>query len=131
MKTRGNVLSDIAKADIGKDIEKKTTELNRLSEDAQKEMEDMRASLLQPISELAQRIVQVYASEKGLTVVVDTSNPQTNLIYVNPKSDITEDVIKRVDAEIAAAAKAAPAPAAAPRPPAAAAPKPAAPPAGK
>jgi len=112
LKSRGTVLSDAAKADITRDIDKKTTELNRLTEDAQKEMEDLRTKLLQPISERAQRVLQAYAAEKGYTVVIDTSNPQTNIIYVNPKTDITQDVIKRIDSEPAAAS----APAAAPTP---------------
>ena len=116
LKTRGNVLSDAAKADLTRDIDKKTTELNRLTEDAQKEMEDLRSTLLQPITENAQRVLQAYATEKGYTIVIDVSNPQTNVVYVNMKSDITDDVIKRVDSTPAAAAPpAAPAAPAAPK----------------
>jgi outer membrane protein len=110
LKSRGNVLSDAAKADITRDIDKKTTDLNRLTEDAQKEMEDLRTKLLQPISETAQRILQAYAAEKGYTVIIDISNPQTNVVFFNPKSDITQDVIKRIDSEPAAAATPATAP---------------------
>ncbi len=114
LKSRGNVLSDAAKADIARDIDKKTTDLNRLTEDAQKEMENLRTNLLGPISENAQRIMQQYAAEKGYTVVIDVSNPQTNVVYVNPKTDITQDVIKLIDSQPAATPAAGPAPSAAP-----------------
>jgi outer membrane protein len=120
LKSRGNVLSEAAKADITRDIDKKTTDLNRLTEDAQKEMEELRTNLLGPISENAQRVLQQYAAEKGYTVVIDVSNPQTNIVYVNTKSDITQDVIKLIDSQPAPAAAA---PAAAPSTTPATAPK--------
>jgi outer membrane protein len=115
LKTQASILSDSAKADITRDADRKTTELNRLSEDAQKQMEDLRAQLLQPISEIAQRVLQGYATEKGYTVIVDVSNPQSNIIHVNEKADITDDVIKRIDSQPTTAAPAA-APTAAPKP---------------
>jgi outer membrane protein len=109
LRTQGNVLSDAVKAEITRDVDRKTTELNRLSEDAQKDMEQMRADLLQPISVTAQRVLQAYAAEKGYTLIVDTSNPQGGIVYVNEKADITDDLIKRMDAETPAATAPAPA----------------------
>ena len=104
LRTQGNVLSDAAKAEITRDIDRKTTELNRLSEDAQKQMEDLRTQLLQPISQLAQQVLQTYAAEKGYTVVIDVSSPETSIIYVNEKALITDDVIKQIDSLPAAPA---------------------------
>jgi len=104
LRTQGNVLSDAAKAEITRDIDRKTTELNRLSEDAQKQMEELRAELLQPISEVAERVLQTYAVEQGYTIVIDVSNPQTSVIHVNEKADITDDVIKQIDSMAAAPA---------------------------
>lgn len=112
LRTQANILSETAKADLTRDIDRKTTELNRLSEDAQKQMEDLRAQLLSPVSATAQQVLQKYAADQGYTVVVDVSNPETNVIYVNPKADITEAVIKQIDAASPVAA------APAPRPPA-------------
>src|SRR5262249_31326764 len=49
-------LSDAAKAELQRDIDRRTTELQRLNEDAQKEMQSMRDQLLRPISDKAAAI---------------------------------------------------------------------------
>jgi len=121
LRTQDRVLSDAAKADVQKDIDRRQTELTRLNEDAQKELDGMRDELLRPVAEIASRILQVLAAERGYTLVVDVSNPQTNVIYVNKDVDITADLSKRIDTELAKQPLQATPPAStAPRPPAAA-----------
>src|SRR6267142_2469013 len=106
---------------VEKDIDRRQTELTRLNEDAQKELNGMRDQLLRPVAEIASRILQVLAVERGYTLVVDVSNPQTNVIYVNKDVDITADLSKRIDTELAKQPlQATPPASAAPRPPAAA-----------
>jgi outer membrane protein len=92
-------LSDAAKAEIQKDIDKKTTELQRLNEDAQKELEAMRDELLRPIAQKATALLNAMAEQQGYTMVIDVSNPQSNVVFVNPKFEVTEELIKRIDAE--------------------------------
>ena len=96
-------LSDAAKADLQKDIDKKTTELQRLNEDAQKELGTMRDELLRPIAQRATALLNAMAEQQGYTMVIDVSNPQSNVVFVNQKYDITEELIKRIDAEAAKA----------------------------
>ena len=103
-------LSDTAKVDLQKDIERKTTELKRINEDAQKDLQMLRDELLRPIAERATALLNVMADEQGYTVVIDISNPENSVLWVNPKNDISPELIKRLDAQ-------------APQPPAAAAPK--------
>lgn len=100
-------LSDTAKAELQRDIDRKTTELQRIGEDAQKEMQAIRDELLRPIAERATRLLNTMAVEQGYTLVVDVSNPENNVIWANPKNDVTADLIKRVDAETASATPAA------------------------
>src|SRR5262249_43565241 len=68
-------LNDAAKADIQKDIDRRTTDLQRLNQDAQKELQGMRDELLRPIAERATALLNAMAVEKGYTLVVDVSNP--------------------------------------------------------
>jgi outer membrane protein len=91
-------LSDSAKNDIQRDIDRRTTELQRLSEDAQKEMQALRDDLLRPIAERATQILNAMAVEQGYTLVVDASNPENNIVFVNPKNEITAELVKRIDA---------------------------------
>jgi len=103
-------LSETAKVDLQKDIDRKTTELKRINEDAQKELQTLRDELLRPIAERATGLLNAMADEQGYTVVIDISNPENSVLWVNPRNDITADLIKGIDAQ-------------APKPPAPAAPK--------
>jgi outer membrane protein len=121
-------LSESAKGDLAKQIDKLNTELQRMNDDAQKELGELQQQLFRPIAEKAQEAVKAYSTESGFAVVFDTSSQASSIIYVQEISDITTEIIRRMDA---AAAKAPAAPAATtPRPsaPATTTPKPTPPP---
>jgi Skp family chaperone for outer membrane proteins len=128
LQTQERTLSETAKANLQKDIDRRTTEMQRFNEDAQKEMQSMRDELLRPIAEKASGLLNQLAAEKGYTLVVDVSNPQNNVVWFNPQNDLTAELTKRIDASTPKTSEAAPAPNPAnARPPAPAAPRPAAP----
>jgi outer membrane protein len=91
-------LSDAAKAEIQRDIDRRTTELQRRNEDAQKELQVLRDELLRPIAERASAILNAMAVEQGYTLVIDLSNQENNVLWFNEKNDITAELIKRIDA---------------------------------
>jgi len=130
LQTQERTLSDTAKANLQKDIDRRTTELQRFNEDSQKELQSLRDELLRPIAERASAILNAIAAEQGYTVIIDVSNPQNNVVWFNPKNDITEELTRRIDAQTPKTSEAAPRPAPSPaRPatPAPPAPRPAAP----
>jgi Skp family chaperone for outer membrane proteins len=92
-------LSDSAKAELQRDIDRRTTELKRVNEDAEKELQALRDELLRPIAERATRLLQAMAVEQGYTLVIDVSNPDNNVLWANPKNIITAELIKRIDAD--------------------------------
>jgi len=48
--------------------------------------------------------LNAYAKENNYTVIIDTSNPQNgSVVFVNDKAEITDEIIKRIDAEMAKA----------------------------
>src|SRR5213593_4420134 len=98
LQTQGPALSETAKANLQKDIDRHTTELQRFNEDAQKELQSVRDELLRPIAERASAILNALAAEQGYTLIVDISNPQSNIVWFNPKNDITEELTRRIDA---------------------------------
>jgi len=91
-------LSDAVKGDLQKDIDRRTKELQRLNEDAQKELQALRNDLLRPIAERATSILNAMAAEQNYTLVVDVSNQEGNVLWANPKNDVTAELIKRIDA---------------------------------
>jgi len=130
LQTGARTLSDATKADLQRDIDRRNTELQRMSEDAQKELGTLRDEMLRPIAERATAILNAMASEQGYTVVIDTSNPENNVLWVNPRNDITAELIKRIDAATPKQTAAPPPATGTPRPAASAAtaPKPTSPP---
>src|SRR6266705_6608334 len=125
LQTQDRTLSETAKANLQKDIDRRTTELRRLNEDAQKELQSLRDELLRPIAERASAILNALAAEQGYTLIIDVSNPQSNVVWFNPKNDLTEELTRRIDAATKTTEAAKPAAPPAVRP---AAPAPVAPP---
>jgi outer membrane protein len=122
--TQERTLSETAKANLQKDIDRRNTELQRFNEDSQKELQSLRDELLRPIAEKANAILNQLAAELGYTLVVDISNPQNNVVWFNPANDITAELTRRINAATATTSNAAPARPAGSTPPA---PRPAAP----
>src|SRR5262247_2858633 len=76
-------LNDTAKADLQRDIDRRTTDLQRINEDAQKELQTLRDQLLRPIAERATAILNAMSDEQGYTLVIDTSSQDHNVLWWN------------------------------------------------
>jgi len=118
LQTQDKVLGADAKAQLSKDIDKYTTELQRLNDDAQKDLGDLQQQLFKPIAEKTQEVLKSYSTENGFAAVFDISSQANSLIYWQDVADITTEIIRRIDATPTKPASAAPAPTAAPKPPA-------------
>ena len=86
------------KADLSKQIDKLNTELQRMNDDAQKELGELQQSLFRPIMEKAQTAVGTYSTENGFSVVFDASSQASNIVHFDSIADITTEIIRRMDA---------------------------------
>ena len=93
-------LNDTTKADLAKQIDKLNTELQRMNDDAQKELGELQQTLFRPIMEKAQEAVKSYSTENGFAVVFDTSSQASSIIYAQDIADITTEIIRRIDAAV-------------------------------
>jgi Skp family chaperone for outer membrane proteins len=98
LKSQAATLNDEARAGLSKSIEQKTTELKRAQEDAEKEFNELRNEIFNRIGSKLAPLVQQYAKEKNFTLVLDSSSQTTQLTYIDPATDITDEVVKRYDA---------------------------------
>jgi len=127
------VMSDLARAQLQKDIERMQIDIQRFTEDAQQDVQGLQTQLQDEFQRRLTPIINQVASEKGLHLLF--SMVDSGLVWADPGLDITTEVIQRFDAATkTAGAPAAPAPkpaapaaAPAPKPAAAPAPKPATP----
>jgi outer membrane protein len=126
LKSQAATLNEEARAGLTKSIEAKSTDLQRSQEDAEKEFNELRNQIFNRIGSKLAPLVQQYAKEKNFTLVFDSSSQTTQLTYVDPATDITDDVVKRYDAMQVSSSSSAPAakPATASPPPKAPAVKP-------
>jgi outer membrane protein len=97
LRTQERTLSEESKIEIQKDIEEKRTGLTRFQEDTSKEIDRRQNANVQRIGQKMQPIIQAYAKEKGLTAIVIWS-PQL-YAYVDETVNVTDEIIKRYDAQ--------------------------------
>jgi outer membrane protein len=89
-------MSDRALADLQRAFAKARVDFDRLQQDAQKEIEAMQAAFeIEFRAKLAPVIAEV-SKEKGLQFVFGLE--QAAIVWWSPSVDISEDVVKRLDA---------------------------------
>jgi outer membrane protein len=101
LRTQDRALSDAARLELTRQIDQLTTTLNRMNEDAQKELAERQQQLFRPIGELTSRVLNAYATEAGYAIIFDVSSQANSIIYAQPTADITDEIIRRVNAEAA------------------------------
>lgn len=96
---QARTLNDDSRAALTKSIDSKTTELQRAQQDAQKEFSELQGEIYNRIGGKMFPVIQQYAKDNGLTVVIDTSQQGNQLIYADPATDITEEIVKKFDSQ--------------------------------
>lgn len=116
LQTSGAILSDAARAQLEKDIERMNVEGQRFQQDAQAEINELSQQLQGEFQQKLFPVLDQLIKEHDLHVLLSATD--AGVVAANPGVDLTLEAVKKLDA-IAQAAKPAAAPAAAaPRPPA-------------
>lgn len=90
------VLKEDERRNLEKDLEARSLDFKRKYEDYQRDLKRTDAELTSGIVEQLYEIVGALAKEKGYTVVLETSAGA--LVYADPSTDVTDEVIKRHNA---------------------------------
>ena len=110
LQSSGGVMSENARAELEKKIERQQVDIQRATQDAQQEVQELQQQLQNEFQQKLMPIVQQVFNEKGLQILFSAGD--AGIVWADPGLDITEDVIKRFDVGKPA-----------PKPPAAAAPQ--------
>jgi outer membrane protein len=123
----GAVLSDPTRAQLQKEVDRLTVEIDRGQQDAQAAVQELQQQQLGEFQNKLRPVVEALVKELGVGLLFSLGD--AGAIYVDPSLDITPEVIKRFDAASATkpgapaeAPKATTPSATAPKPPAAAPP---------
>ena len=103
LQTSGAVMNEQARAQLEKEIEKQQVDGQRFQQDAQAEITELQNEVQQEFIRKVSPLIEAVAKEKGLQMVFDLSN--AGLAWWDPGLDLTNDVIKKLDAAKPAAAK--------------------------
>ncbi len=110
----GSVLSDAARLQLEREIERQSVDIQRFTEDAQAEVQALQAQLQADFQQRLSPVIQRVAQERNLEMLFSVAD--SGIVWANPGLDLTNDVIQAFDtgagAPAAGAPPAAPAPAA-------------------
>ena len=93
----GPTMTDTAKNTLMREIEKEKKVYELEQQNAQSSLDDRQEELFRPIADRVHKIVEVYAKELNLAVVV---NATEDMLYASDVVDITTEIIRRVNADI-------------------------------
>jgi outer membrane protein len=96
LQSSGGVMSDAARGQLEKEIEKQNTELQRFQQDAQAEITELQNEVQAEFVQKVNPIIDAVAKEKGLQIVFNGGD--AGFAWADPGLDLTSEVIKRLDA---------------------------------
>ncbi len=94
LQSGGGVLSDAARGQLEKDIEKMNVDIQRFTQDAQAEVQELTQQLQADFEKKLRPVIAAVAQERGLHLVL---GPESGIIWADGGLDITPDVIRRFD----------------------------------
>lgn len=93
----GSVLSEEKRNQLTREIEGKKKRLERDMSDARDELAAEQQRFLQGLGQRMIALIEKYAKDKGYTLVLDVSNPNTPILYASPAIDLTQEIITQFD----------------------------------
>ena len=92
----GSVMSEAARGQLEKEIERQQVEAQRFQQDAQGELNELQQELQAEFLKKVTPILQQVANEKGLHALFNVQ--EAGFAWVDPGLDLTNEVIKKLDA---------------------------------
>ena len=95
LQTGGGVMSDAARGQLEKEIERQQRELERLQQDAQAELNELQQELQAEFQKKLLPVLEQLSKEKGLHFLF--SGADAGLIWAEPGLDLTIEAVKKLD----------------------------------
>ena len=97
LNTGGSVLSDAARSQLEKDIDKAQRDLQFAQQNYQADMQGLQNDLQAEFQKKLLPVIEELAKEKGLHAVFSIAD--SGAAYVHPGLNVTDEVVKRLDAK--------------------------------
>jgi outer membrane protein len=99
----GALMSEDARAQLQKDIDKQQVDIQRAQQDAQGELDELNRQLQTDFQRKLAPVIQQVSSERGLFILF--SRADAGIVWADSALDLTSEVVRRFDAAIAAGKK--------------------------
>jgi Skp family chaperone for outer membrane proteins len=96
LQTGGSVMSDTARAQLEKDIDRQQRDLERLQQDAQSDINEMTQEVQTEFNKKLFPILEQVSKEKGIHMLFSATD--AGLIWAEPGLDLTMEAVKKLDA---------------------------------
>ncbi len=96
LQTQSGVMSESARSQLEKDIERQQVEAQRAQQDAQQEVNELQQELQADFQKKLFPVVQQVAQEKGLQMLL--SQVDAGIVWADPGLDLTDEIVKKLDA---------------------------------
>lgn len=100
LRTQDRALSEAARTQLNKDLQAAEVSIQASTDNAQKQLTQMRQELLAPIEQRTAMAVSAYANEHSVKIVLDASQLGAGLVYVHDTADITTEIIRRIATDL-------------------------------
>lgn len=91
----GAVMSEAARADLTKQVERANVDMQRATQDAQAEVQELQQQLQEEFQRRIAPIIEAVGKEKGLHYIFN--GPDSGLVWADASLYITNDVVKKFD----------------------------------
>jgi outer membrane protein len=102
LQSQASVLSDAARAQLDRDIDRQQKEIQRFTQDAQEEVQNLQNDLQGSFQQRLLPVIQQVVQERGIQILF--SQADAGIVWADPTLDVTAEVIRRFDAASPAAA---------------------------
>jgi len=109
LQSQGDKLSDAERAARAKTIDDKKKQLERSAEDAQNDFQNEMNELYGSLAQKVFDVLNDYAKQHGYTLVLDSAQQQSPVLFANETADITKAVIAAYNTKSGVPAPATPA----------------------
>jgi outer membrane protein len=90
-------MSEDVKTKLMREFDTGNKSLQRDTQDAQDELDQEQGKVMQELGNKMMGVIEKYATQNGIALVVDVSNPQTPVLWASQTIDITGDIVKLYD----------------------------------
>jgi outer membrane protein len=91
----GSVLNEAARSQLANDIDKQQREIQRFTEDAQQDVQNLQQQLQEDFQRKLTPVLAKVAQEKQLHMIFSVTD--SGLVWGDPALDLTDDIIKEFD----------------------------------